>query len=219
MAKVPRPTDRERCCIMNVVLSQLLSIDWIEFTGLVAGLICVWLLIRQNIWTWPVGIFYVLISLWVFFQARLYADLGLHIVFLVLNCYGWWFWLRGGEDGAQEVSVTTTAPMRLIGVVAVALGAAYASGSWFAANTDAALPYWDNTTTMLSLAAMWLSTRKRLENWVLWFVVDVIATGVYYYKGLYFYAVLYFVYCGLAVQGWLSWRASMRAPAEKAMPA
>jgi len=204
---------------MEVLLSQLLAIDWIEFAGLVAGLVCVWLLIRQNIWTWPIGIVYVCISLWVFLQARLYADLGLHIVFLALNCYGWWYWARGANDATEDVEVTTTSPMLLLGVVAIAMVAAYASGSWFAANTDAALPYWDNTTTMLSLAAMWLSTRKKLENWLLWLVVDVIATGVYYYKGLYFYSVLYLVYCGMAVQGWLSWRASMRPSTAEAVPA
>lgn len=214
MFKVPRPSAHKHSCIMEVVLTQLLAIDWIEFTGLVAGLACVWLLIRQNIWTWPVGIFYVCISLWVFLQARLYADLGLHIVFLALNCYGWWFWLRGGIG--VDVEVTTTPPLLLAGVVTVALLAAFASGAWFAENTDAALPYWDNTTTMLSLAAMWLSTRKKLENWALWLVVDVIATGVYFYKGLYFYSLLYFVYCGMALQGWVSWRASMGEPAARA---
>ena len=197
---------------MEVVLTQLLAIDWIEFTGLVAGLACVWLLIRQNIWTWPVGIFYVCISLWVFLQARLYADLGLHIVFLALNCYGWWFWLRGGIG--VDVEVTTTPPLLLAGVVTVTAGRLrirclvcreYGRGA----------AHWDNTT-MLSLAAMWLSTRKKLENRALWLVVDVIATGVYFYKGLYFYSLLYFVYCGTALQGWVSWRASMGEPAARA---
>ncbi|MDZ7825915.1 MAG: nicotinamide mononucleotide transporter family protein [Gammaproteobacteria bacterium] len=74
---------------METFFAPLLSGSLLEFAGLVAGLVCVWLLIRQNIWTWPVGILYVLISLWIFLQARLYADLALHVVFLVLNCYGW----------------------------------------------------------------------------------------------------------------------------------
>jgi nicotinamide mononucleotide transporter PnuC len=170
---------------MDGLLTTLLAVDWLEFAGLAAGLLCVWLLIRQNVWTWPVGIVYVCISLWVFLQAKLYADLGLHLVFLALNCYGWWFWLHGGSRSEAEVPVTTTEPRVLVALVAVALVAALASGAWFARNTDAALPYWDNTTTMLSLAAMWLSTRKKLENWILWLVVDVLATGIYFYKGLY----------------------------------
>jgi nicotinamide mononucleotide transporter len=207
---------------METFFAPLLSGGLLEFSGLVAGLVCVWLLIRQNVWTWPVGILYVLISLWFFLQARLYADLALHIVFLVLNCYGWWFWTRGGrpdldapdllgptadrttEDG--EIPVTRTRPRVLAGLVAVAMVAAMASGWAFARWTDADLPYWDNTTTMLSLAAMWLSSRKKIENWHLWFVIDVLATGIYFHKELYFYALLYGIYTGMAVAGYLAWR-------------
>lgn len=195
---------------METFLAPLLSADLLEFAGLVAGLVCVWLLIRQNVWTWPVGILYVLISLWIFLQARLYADLALHVVFLVLNCYGWWFWTRGGRpdpdraDGA--VPVTRTEPRVLAGLVAVAMAVAVASGWAFARWTDADLPYWDNTTTMLSLAAMWLSGRKKIENWHLWFVIDVLAAGIYFHKELYFYALLYGIYTGMAVAGYLAWR-------------
>lgn len=198
---------------MDGLLSTLLAVDWLEFAGLAAGLLCVWLLIRQNPWTWPVGIVYVCISLWVFLQAKLYADLGLHLVFLALNGYGWWFWLHGGSTSEDAVPVTTTDPRTLVALVAAAMAAAMASGAWFERHTDAALPYWDNTTTMLSLAAMWLSTRKKLENWILWFVVDVLATGIYFYKGLYFYTALYLVYIGMAVMGWRAWRSAMESPA------
>ena len=194
---------------MDALISLLPAMDWFEFTGLVTGLLCVWLLIRQNVWTWPIGIVYVCISLWVFLQARLYADLGLHVVFLALNCYGWWYWVRGGSASTDAVPVTTTEPRVLLVLVSLAMVAALVSGALFARFTDADLPYWDNTTTMLSLAAMWLSTRKKLENWVLWFVVDVLATGIYFHKGLYFYAVLYLVYIGMAVQGWRAWRADL----------
>lgn len=203
---------------MDVFTAWLASADWFEFTGLVSGLLCVWLLIRQNLWTWPIGILYVLISLWVFWQARLYADLALHVVFLVLNSYGWWYWARGGApDAHAPVPVTRTPPRLLAGLVVVALLAAGISGWLFARYTDADLPYWDNTTTMLSLAAMWLSSRKKLENWVLWFVIDVLATGIYFYKGLYFYTLLYLVYIVMAVAGWIAWRRSMD-PAGSAAP-
>ncbi|MEE4300172.1 MAG: nicotinamide riboside transporter PnuC [Pseudomonadales bacterium] len=198
---------------MDGLLTTLHAVDWLECAGLAAGLLCVWLLIRQNVWTWPVGIVYVCISLWVFLQAKLYADLGLHLVFLALNCYGWWFWLHGGSRSEDMVPVTTTDLRTLVVLVAVAMAAALASGAWFERHTDAALPYWDNTTTMLSLAAMWLSTRKKLENWILWFVVDVLATGIYFHKGLYFYTVLYLVYIGMAVMGWRAWRRAMESPA------
>ncbi|HSG91566.1 MAG TPA: nicotinamide riboside transporter PnuC [Pseudomonadales bacterium] len=198
---------------MQAFLDWILRMDPLEFAGLVSGLVCVWLLIRENVWTWPIGIVYVVISIGVFLEARLYADLALHVVYLVLNTYGWWYWTRGGRDrAAASVPVSTTAPRLLAAVVIVAMLAAGASGWAFARWTDADLPYWDNTTTMLSLAAMWLSTRKKLENWILWFVVDVLATGIYFYKGLDFYALLYLVYVGMAVAGYRAWRRSLVEP-------
>jgi nicotinamide mononucleotide transporter len=184
----------------------------LEFSGLVTGLACVALLIRQNIWTWPLGIVYVLISIWIFLDARLYADLLLHVLFLVLNVYGWYYWLRGGEASTNAVPVTRAGTARVAALCALAACGTAVFGWCFATYTDAALPYWDNATTCLSLAAMWLSTRKHLENWVLWWVVDVLATGIYFYKGLYFYALLYLVYTGLAVLGFRAWRRSLAAP-------
>lgn len=205
---------------MNALIDLLPAMDWFEFAGLVSGLLCVWLLIRQNVWTWPIGIVYVVISLWVFLQARLYADLALHVLFLGLNSYGWWYWTRGGRDPAAEtVPVTRTDPRLLVRLIGIALLAALVSGFLFARYTDADLPYWDNTTTMLSLAAMWLSSRKKLENWLLWLVVDVLATGIYFYKGLFFYGVLYLVYIGMAVAGWVAWRRTLEPDVRVPLPA
>jgi nicotinamide mononucleotide transporter len=75
--------------------------------------------------------------------------------------------------------------------------------------TDADLPYWDSTTTTFSFAAMWMTARKQIENWYVWLFVDVLATGIYLYKGIEFYALLYCVYIGMAFAGWWAWRQSM----------
>ena len=76
--------------------------------------------------------------------------------------------------------------------------------------TDAELVWLDSTTTVMSFVAMWMTARKYLENWVLWWVVDVIATGMYIYKGIWPYAVLYAVYLGMAVWGWRAWKSTMQ---------
>jgi nicotinamide mononucleotide transporter len=81
--------------------------------------------------------------------------------------------------------------------------------------TDASLPYWDSTTTILSFTGMWLTARKKIENWVFWFIVDIIATGVYFYKGIYFYAFLYMIYIGMAVSGFITWKKAMNAKAQR----
>ncbi len=66
--------------------------NWLEATGLISGLLCVLLLIRQNIWNWPIGLLYSLVSIVVFLRAHLYADLALHVFYVAMNAYGWYYW-------------------------------------------------------------------------------------------------------------------------------
>ncbi|MGI9543851.1 MAG: nicotinamide riboside transporter PnuC [Cyclobacteriaceae bacterium] len=186
------------------------GMGFLGFAGFFFGTLCVVLLVRQNIWTWPMGIIYVLISFVVFWQAKLYADFILHIFFLALNIYGWYYWIKGHSKGEEEVPVTTTAfsqlvPILLLSAVGIAL-----SGFVLDKYTDASLPYWDSTTSILSIAGMWLTAKKKIENWYFWLVVDVLATGIYYYKGIYFYFILYLIYIGLAVVGYRSWKKTMQ---------
>ncbi len=194
---------------------EYLSIDywmqnWLEATGLVSGLLCVALLIRQNIWSWPIGLLYSLVSLVVFFRARLYADLGLHVFYVAMNAYGWYYWgIAKRPPQAESLPVTHT-PARVAIALTLIVVAATAVMGWLLANrTDAAVPYWDSATTTMSFAAMWLTARKHIENWIVWLVVDVVATGIYLYKGLEMYALLYCVYIGMAFAGWWAWRSSM----------
>lgn len=190
-------------------------IKMLEFAAMVSGLLCVWFLINQNILTWPTGIIYVLISLVIFVEAKLYADLILHIFYLIINIYGWYYWVTPKKDSGSQVQVTTTSIKLISLLVLLSTIGVYVSGKLLTVYTDASLPYWDSTTSILSIAAMWLTAKKKLENWILWFIVDLLATGIYFYKGLYFYSVLYLVYIGMAVAGYVSWRKSMdTVPAE-----
>ena len=176
-------------------------------TGL--GLVVVWFLIRQNFWAWPLGVAYVIVSITVLYEARLYANLLLHLVaFLPMNLYGWYYWLFGTE---QRDKLPVARSSRTVLVVLAALCAIVAAGLglWFAQHTDAAYPYWDNAVFALSLAAMWLTARKKIENWLLWFVVNVISVALYSLQDLQGYAVLYAIYIGMAVWGYMTWRRSM----------
>ncbi len=200
---------------MEYLASQM---NVIEAAGLVFGIVCVVLLIRQNILTWPFGIAYVLVSFYVFYQARLYADLILHVFFLWMNIYGWYYWLAGkrGEDDDLQVTKESATTLLQLGIISI-LGIAVC-GFLLDRYTNADLAYWDSSTTVLSLSAMWLTARKKIESWHGWLVVDILATGIYFYKGLYFYMVLYLIYVGMAIAGYLSWKTSMEAE-ERSMSA
>lgn len=190
---------------------------WLEFTGLVSGILCVWLLIRQNVWTFPIGLLYSVISVAVFVDQRLYADVLLNAYYVLMNGYGWYYWLYGGSRRAEQDLPVTFTPARTRWLLMVAVAAGTAAMGWFLDNrTDADLPYWDSATTTMSFAAMWMTARKYIDNWIIWLVVDVIATGMYVYKDIDFYAVLYGIYLGMAIMGWQAWKRSMNELASSA---
>lgn len=196
-------------------MQTLAGMDILEIAGLFFGIICVWLLIKENIWTWPTGIIYVIISLYIFYEEKLYADLALHFLYLGINFYGWYYWIFGNNDKKEDLPVTKASHNQLLIILLISAVCIFLVGYLLQNFTDASLPYWDTTTTILSLAGMYLTARKKIENWYFWFVVDVIATGIYYYKEIHFYAFLYLIYIGLAIVGYFSWRKSLRVSVAK----
>jgi nicotinamide mononucleotide transporter len=179
-----------------------------EIGGVAFGILSVWLLARQHVLGWPAGLVNVALFVVVFHRARLYADMGLQVVYFVLCLYGWYAWVRGGPGhGALAVRRATRGLVAGLGVAGAA--GALLLGSVLHDHTDASLPFLDAATASFSLAAQWLQTRKYLENWALWIAVDVFYVGMYLYKSLFLTAGLYAVFLGLAVVGWREWRRSM----------
>ncbi len=182
----------------------------LELAGVLFGIVSVWLSVRQHIWSWPTAIVNVGIYVVVFWRARLYADMGLQVIYIILSVYGWYEWLYGGENRTRLTVSRATA--RQAGVLAlIGVAGMTTLGAGLSRWTDAALPWWDAGTTTASLIAQFLMTRKVLENWALWIAVDVVYIGMYIFKGLYLTTVLYAVFLGLSATGLAQWRRSLRA--------
>lgn len=179
-----------------------------EIAGTLFGVVAVWLTTRQNVWCWPLGIVNVLLYAVVFYQSKLYADMGLQLVYVGFALYGWYHWLHPGPS-RRVLPVT-----RIGAAAALSLVAAFAVASWglstfLATRTDASLPSVDAATTVASLTAQWLQARKVLENWYVWIVTDLIYIAMYVYKDLFLTAGLYLVFTILAVVGLREWRRSL----------
>lgn len=179
----------------------------LEIVAAAFGVISVYLSVRQNIWSWPTAIVTVGLYIFVFYRSRLYADTGLQVVYVVLNCYGWYNWLHGGKNRTGLAVSRTPVRVALILIVCVA-ASTLAMGSLLDRQTDAALPWVDALTTSTSLAAQWMMTRKLLENWLVWVAVDVVYIGMYIDRSLHVTAVLYFVFLVLSAFGYKQWRQS-----------
>lgn len=176
----------------------------VEVAACVLGLINVGLTIRRSVWNFPFGLAMVALYGWVFFGAKLYSDVLLQGFFFVLQLYGWHNWTRHQADDGTAVAALSWR-IRVACAVATLLGGG-ALGFVMARWTDAALPYWDAAIAAMSIAAQTLLSLRRIESWLLWISVDLVAIGVYLHKDLSLTAGLYVVFLGLACVGLVSWR-------------
>jgi len=144
--------------------------------------------------------------------------MALQAVYVVLGVYGWYAWLHGGEQGG-ELAVSRTPGRWAFGLGALGAVGAVAFGLFLRYRTDAALPYWDAAMTSFSLVAQFMTTRKWIENWGVWLVVDTVYVGMYVSQHLYPTALLYAAFVVLATLGLLEWRRSLAAGPAVAAPA
>jgi nicotinamide mononucleotide transporter len=179
-----------------------------EAVGVLFGVVSVYMLAREQVWGWPLGLVNVALFIVVFYEAKLYADAALQVIYVALCVYGWKTWLGGG-GGAGQLAASRAPLAALVASLSLGAVAAIAIGVTIARHTDAALPWVDAATTSFSLVAQWMQTRKWIENWWLWIVVDVIYVGMYVMKALYLTAGLYLVFLVLAGVGLVEWRKSL----------
>ncbi len=194
-------------------MNEFIARYGLEVAGTVASLIYLFYSIREKAWLWPWGIIASAVSIVVFYQSALYADMGLQFYYVIISVYGWWYWLSGQGNGSeQEVAVKFVNRSLLIklGLVGVLIYFALLSALLnIPAMVDIAssdMPYLDSFTTAASIVATWLLARKYIHHWWFWVIINVVSTGMYVYKGLYFYSVLFLVYTVGAIIGYLEWK-------------
>jgi nicotinamide mononucleotide transporter len=184
---------------------------WIEFFGVVTGIIYVILEVKQNRMLWPLGIITSAAYVIIFFTGKFYADMGLQLYYVLISIYGWYFWSRSGAASERgELPVVRINRMQIL-VLAFVFASIWA-GIYLILNrfTDSTVPFGDSFTTALAIVATWMLTRKIIEQWFLWIIANVVSIGLYIYKGLYPTVILYAVYTGMAVYGYIEWKRSMQ---------
>ncbi len=176
-----------------------------EIIATITGFLNIYLAARANIWNWFFGIITVSLYAIIFFEVKLYADMGLQLVFFCLQFYGIYQWLYGG---AQHHARTVQRANKIILLIAfVATLILFGSIAFILQRyTDSTTVYIDAFTTALSLVAQWMMSKKWLEHWWLWMVVDVISISMYLNKSLYFTSGLYAAYFFLCVVGYVTWK-------------
>lgn len=180
----------------------------LETAAVLFGIVSVYLSVREDIWSWPTAIVNVTLYIFVFFRARLYADMALQFVYIGISVYGWYEWLHGGR-GKGELAVSRGTRRLAVVLVGIGILATGLTAVLLSRYTNAALPWLDSATTTTSLIAQWMMARKILENWIVWVAVDVVYVGMFLYKSLFLTALLYAAFLVLAVTGYFRWKRSL----------
>jgi nicotinamide mononucleotide transporter len=176
----------------------------LEYVAAFFGVVSVYLSVKQNIWSWPTAIVNVGLYAFVFHASRLYADMGLQVIYVIVSFYGWYQWLYGGKN-RTELKVSRIHPKLAVMLVCIGVSFALLLGTVLHRTTNAAIPYLDSVATSTSLIAQWMMTKKLLENWVVWVAVDVVYIGMFLSPT----AGLYLVFLVLSVMGYRQWKASL----------
>jgi nicotinamide mononucleotide transporter len=186
-------------------------ISYVELIGTLFGLISVWFASRANILTWSTGIVNEVFLFILFFQVQLYADMFLQVYFFVVTIYGWYNWKTKPDMGS--IATLNSQQRWLTGILIIA-GSALAGfliknihlylPQYF--RIEAAYPFTDSFVMVLSIIATVLLAMKKIENWVLWILIDAICVALYIKKGVYFLSLEYLIFLGLASYGLYQWK-------------
>lgn len=217
------------------------DLTWIEAVGTVAGLLCIWLASLEKIVNYLFGLINVTLFAIIFFQIQLYASLLLQLFFFAANLYGWYAWSRQTSQNEAELQIRWLPLSKALSwlaacVVAIALMTLYIDPV-FAVLTRVAVnvmqamsvnvvmptlqpdafPFWDSCMMVLSIAAMVLMTRKYVENWLLWVIINVISVAIFALQGVYAMALEYLILTFIALNGSRMWMNSARERGSRAL--
>lgn len=193
------------------VLTQVANTSALEWFGTITGFLCVYLAARQHILNWPIAMLSVGAYAVLFYDYGLYGDAVLQFYFLATAIYGWYYWIKRKEEDQKPIVRLTGRQWALICAAVAVLSALL--GFFLDRFTPSEVPYIDGFCTALSFVAQLMLTRKILENWILWIVVDSCYVPLYLYKDLNLTALLYLVFLVLATLGYLDWKKTWRTAA------
>ena len=217
------------------------DLSWIEAVGTLAGLLCIWLASLEKISNYAFGLINVTLFAIIFFQIQLYASLLLQLFFFAANIYGWYAWSRQNSQQEAELQIRWlplpkaiawfVACVVAIGFMTVYINPVFAFLTRVAVSAMSgiglnvtmpelqpdAFPFWDSCMMVLSIAAMILMTRKYVENWLLWVIINVISVAIFALQGVYAMSLEYLLLTFIALNGSRMWINSARERGSRAL--
>lgn len=182
----------------------LAEITWLEGIAVFFGVASVFYSMRERIWVYPTGIVSTLIYVWICYEYKLYADMGINAYYFGMSLYGWYIWTRPrGASSVLPVTWLDAKGWAIVGMMAV--GSYLILSTVLSEFTDSDVPYWDSFTTASAFVGMWLMARKKVENWIFWIITDLVSVPLYFYKGLPLTSFQFLFFTVLATIGLVAW--------------
>ncbi len=182
--------------------------SYLELIAVAFGLICVWMMKKESVLAFPFGIVNVLIYVYIFFSAKLYANAGINGFFFVMSVYGWYNWSRKDSNNSTIVITRCSKKELLLNAVAIVVFFIIIR-IVLVKFTESLIPGWDAITTAVYILAQWMLSRKKIENWILWISADTVMIGLCAWEGLYFSSFQYLVFTIIAIMGFREWRTKL----------
>ncbi|MEG9329004.1 nicotinamide riboside transporter PnuC [Salinimicrobium catena] len=181
-----------------------MNLTWLQFIGTTFGVAQVLLARKNNVHNYLFGIISVLVSIWVLYESKLYADILLHLYYLVMSIYGWFYWKFGKKKQAAPISYSSN--LEHVKALAIVAGCFTLMSWWLTFHTNSDVPFWDAAVSAFAWAGMWLMAKRKMENWIYLNVSNAIAIPLLLYKELYIYAGLTVFLFTVGTSGYLKWR-------------
>jgi len=177
----------------------------IEVVSVLLFLIFVVAIIFKKIWAWPFGIVGSIFSTILFYKSYLYSESLLNLYYIGSGIYGWYFWNKN-KVASTNFLCTEISFYKHLNYILVCFILSALLGLYFHNYTKASLPFLDSFTTIFSFFATYLQARKVLSSWFYWMVLNLISSGMYWYKDLNIYAYYSLFLFVLSVYGLISWK-------------
>ena len=198
---------------MNSWLQSLLSTaqsmsPW-EMAAVILAVFYLLLAVKENILCWLFALMSTAIYTVLFWDVSLLMESALNVYYMAMAVFGWYQWTRGGHNGGGQphaLAVQSMSARQHVLVIVAIVVLSSVSGYLLGEHSSAAWPYVDSFTTWASVITTYLVTRKYLQNWLYWIVIDAVSVPLYIDRGLGLTALLFAVYIVIAVFGYLKWR-------------
>jgi len=187
------------------------SLIILEAVALVCGIASVVYAKREDIMVYPTGLLGTAITTYIFFVDRLLGDMMLNFYFSLMSIYGWWNWARRMGDRSPMVMISRTNAREKwqgLGLFLLTIALTYGVYRVFGAEILGS-NYVDILTSGIFFTAMWYMANKKLENWTLWIIGDIITVPLYAYRGWGMFSLQYLIFTILSIQGYLVWKKSL----------